>query len=775
MTARAEISFDDLPTWMRPRRRLPDLGILVALAFAAIIALPLLVRSSVPPYSAVPLHALRAAETARLLQEGILYPRWASNFHFTYGAPVLNYLPPLPHTLAALHQIITEATPTQSVKTSMLIGWAAAAVGMYAFGRGRFGVRGGVLAAISYLMSAPLAFTLPYQLGEAPYLLALGLLPCAAAAIDALWRAGNRQAFGLALLLCVAFCLCDSRVTLFGGAVLGFAALSGRIYAPAQVRLQRALYLVALVALTALLSAFYWLPALSEREAVRWLSAGAPPYAAPIPLNESLLGTPHYDLSAQNPPVLRSVGLGTVLAACLGLAIGKERRQVGVFVGLGAALVALSTPAFGRLWQAQDSFLPILPYHAVLVSAFCWAAAAGGAGQGCGRGLGGAIRLGGLAVVPLVPMCAAFFPPAWAEYSSGVPFTAFESELLGYHAASLREGVLLPAAVSELPRPLPSLIENLRLGRPADRVNRATLGSGGQISPIAEGGLTWRYVINTLESNLVEFFFHAGPSWRAYLQGKSVPLSTSPSGFIQLALPPINAELILSVEETPASQWAWALTGTGVLSALFLLRRLPKAQSGSEKAALRLERPEQFALIGVVVLAQALALVIRWQPNLILPRSQRGSVLGEMTPLPRFSQAGIDSLGYHLPGQTVQRGELLSLTFYWQAARPLLELNQSEVRLIDVETGEIVARSGRRHVGGVPTLAWQLTGYIRDDLQLSIPLSLRPGSYLLKVGLGVCSQPLPLPCEGLRIADAYDSQGRVERDGIVIPQIIRVE
>jgi hypothetical protein len=776
VTVSAAISPDDLPAWMRPRRRLPDLAVLLALALVGIIALPLLVRKGVPPYSALPLHALRATETASLLREGVFYPRWASGFHFTYGAPVLNYLPPLPHMLAALHQIATEATPTQSAKIVMLMGWIAAALGMYAFGRGRFGVRGGIIAAFSYVMSAPLAFTLPYQLGEVPYVLALGLLPCAAAALDELWRKGDRRTFGLALAVCVAFVLCDARLTLFGGVVLGFVALSGRVYAPREVRLRRAFLFVALIILTAILTAFYWLPALLEREAVHWLSASAPPHALPIPLTESLFSVPYYDLSAQNPPVLRGVGLGVVIAACLALWRSKQHRQhVGVFFGLGIALIAISTPAFERLWQAQDSFLPILPYHAVLAATFCLAVAAGGIDMSESQGIRAALQTGALALVPFVPMIGAFFPPAWVERETDTPFAAFEGELLGYHAASLREGVLLPASVSDLSRPLPNLVDNLRLGRPIERVNRATLSGGGQISPLAEGGLTWRYVVNTLESNAVEFFFHNGLWWRAQLQNEPLPLETSPNGFLQVKLPPINAELVLSIEETPVSTWSWALTGLGALSAIALIRRLPKVQSGASGAMPQLKRAEQIALIGVMALVTGAALIVRWQPDLLLPRSGRGNVLGEMTPLPRFSQAGIDLLGYHLPHQTVQRGAALSVTLYWQAARPLVENNQSEVRLINVETGEVVARKSNRHIGGVPTLTWQLSGYIRDDLRLVIPPSLPQGSYLLKVALGVCNLPSPLPCEALRAVDAYDGQGRPERDGIIIPQIIRVE
>lgn len=777
------ISPDDLPLWMRPRRRLPDFGALMALAFVSLIAVPLIFRSGVPPHSAAPLHALRAAESAQLMRQGILYARWASGFHFTYGAPVLNYLPPLPHTLAALHQLITDAVPTDSVKVVIIAAWTAAALGMYVFGRGRFGVRGGVLAAITYLFSAPLAFSLPYQLGEVPYLLALGLLPCAAAALDALWRTPNRRAFVLALFFCAAFALCDARLTLFGGVVLCFVALSGRHSAPAESRRQAARMVMLLPLLLVAITAFYWLPALAERDAVRWLSAAPPPDAAPLSLIESLLSLPYHDLSAQNPPLFRGVGIGVLLMACIGLITAVRQRQaaqVGVFAALAAALLSLATPAFAPLWQAERAFLPILPYHALLAATFCLATSAGGAGLSAVQGWRAALRLGVLALLPILTMLGAFFPPLWAESNTNTPFASLEGELSGYHAASLRDGVLLPATVTDLPRPLPNLIENLQVGRPVDRVNRATLGGRGQISPLDEGGLTWRYVVNTLESSLIEFFVHSGLGWHARLQNEPLPLGVSPNGFMQVALPATNAELTFTMGGTPARDWAWVVTALGLVSALTVLWWLPKAEMAKAEITkaphtAHLTRLEQGILLAVLLLAQSAAFIVRAEPWLILPRSGRGEVLGEMTPLPRFSQAGIDLIGYHLPRHVLRRGERLDLTLYWQAARPLLENDQSEMRLIDVQTGEIVASGANRHIGGVPTLFWRLSGYLRDDLSLTVPSDVPAGSYLLKVVLGACTAPLPLPCDSLRAVDAYNALGRLERGGIVIPHIIRLE
>src|SRR5689334_15912157 len=112
----ATIRPEDLPAWMRPPSRVIDRGWLIVLGFCALLLLPLLIRSGLPETSSADLYAYRSLEVKRLLQSGTLYSRWSPDFNYTFGSPVFNYLAPLPHYLAGIHEDVTEADPITSIR-----------------------------------------------------------------------------------------------------------------------------------------------------------------------------------------------------------------------------------------------------------------------------------------------------------------------------------------------------------------------------------------------------------------------------------------------------------------------------------------------------------------------------------------------------------------------------------------------------------------------------------------------------------------------------------
>ena len=55
----------------------------------------------------------------------------------------------------------------------------------------------------------------------------------------------------------------------------------------------------------------------------------------------------------------------------------------------GLVFLALSTPVFSGLWAAPSEFQALVPYHALLIAVFCFAAVsaqAGGWWTGCAPG-----------------------------------------------------------------------------------------------------------------------------------------------------------------------------------------------------------------------------------------------------------------------------------------------------------------------------------------------------------------------------------------------------
>src|SRR5688572_12640814 len=78
-------------------------GILIALLLLSILAAwPLITYGPPLQMEAItdgPNHLYRAALLARHIQHGDFYPRWFSDLHYGFGAPVLNYYAPLSYYL----------------------------------------------------------------------------------------------------------------------------------------------------------------------------------------------------------------------------------------------------------------------------------------------------------------------------------------------------------------------------------------------------------------------------------------------------------------------------------------------------------------------------------------------------------------------------------------------------------------------------------------------------------------------------------------------------
>jgi 4-amino-4-deoxy-L-arabinose transferase-like glycosyltransferase len=115
-----------------------------------------------------------------------------------------------------------------------------------------------------------------------------------------------------------------------------------------------------------------------------------------------------------------------------------------------------------------------------------------------------------------------------------------------------------------------------------------------------------------------------------------------------------------------------------------------------------------------------------------LPRAADVAVSG--TPVDDFG--GEISLVGHSPiPEKIVAGEILPLTFMWQAQAEISSEYKVFVHLLDGE-GRIVAQRDSAPVGGwLPTTSWQVGGSIRDNHGLLIPGSVVAGEYRLMAGL----------------------------------------
>jgi len=92
-------------------------------------------------------------------------------------------------------------------------------------------------------------------------------------------------------------------------------------------------------------------------------------------------------------------------------------------------------------------------------------------------------------------------------------------------------------------------------------------------------------------------------------------------------------------------------------------------------------------------------------------------------------------LGYDLSAETIQAGDAISLTLYWQALRPM-ELSYHVFNHLAAPSGEALAqKDGVPRDGAYPTNLWQPGELVIDCYRIPVDPGTLPGVYPLQVGM----------------------------------------
>ncbi|MBX3081484.1 MAG: hypothetical protein KF716_07585 [Anaerolineae bacterium] len=779
MSTPKPIPFDELPLWMRPRQRVIDWGLFLVLTFGLITAWPLVARAGLPRENQAIVYAYRSYEVAQIVQSGVLFSRWSPDFVYAYGSPLFNFLAPLPHYLPGYHQALTDVTAITSVKLFMVLSILAGGAGMYAFSRRRWGTLAGITAALLYITSPPLLYTLPYITGDLGLLMALGLLPWALWALDQVQIATQGRWTALAVGVLAAYALTDMRIVVVSIPVVLWTIYSSTIASPTRRR-----YALAALVTVVLLTSFFWLPALMERDSIRWVSVRLDPLAGSITLTEAFSPLVGYEPNVLNPLPPRGIGFIAWIMGLVGILITATARRRYSSEVVGFALIGLfalvaATPLTANLFPDPHGFLPLLPYHVLMMALVCFCL--------LGAQIGGWLemlrrttlhwRIAGLIGVCALTLLAALpgvVPPTWANTGTFVDTVdMLQDELPGYHMATLREGILLPSSVRELPGPSPSLIPDIE-AHTFRRALRQGLSAETRLDPLEQGTTQSIYTLVSERAGRADFYMFNWLGWTADLDGSPLEVETSTQGLLRVSLPVARegGNVTIKLGGTPARDAGWALTFVGV-AMLFLLMRWQRRLRRRTLARIIVPSPQRadlITLIGIIVGWGVLTAVMQANPSLISTNQTERDIL----PLRRFWQGGIDLLGFRLTTAQVQPGGTIPVTVYWQASRPIVATYQSEIFLSD-STGERLIVDAHRNVGYVPTLHWDVAHIVRDDFTLHIPEGFPAGDYLLRVRLTVCNIPQMQPCfDDAPDLVATDEQGRSEIGSVPIPVLIRV-
>lgn len=91
--------------------------------------------------------------------------------------------------------------------------------------------------------------------------------------------------------------------------------------------------------------------------------------------------------------------------------------------------------------------------------------------------------------------------------------------------------------------------------------------------------------------------------------------------------------------------------------------------------------------------------------------------------------------GYRLSAETVQPGESLTVSLFWQARQSVANNYVVFVHVV-ADTGQPVAQSDSLpRAGAYPTSWWLPDLTIEDSHQITLPAEVSPGRYSLVVGL----------------------------------------
>lgn len=796
MTAAAAASTST--TAARPRLRL-DFGLVAVIALSLLALWPLAVQPGVPRGEDILYHVYRAAEMDRAWARGVLWPRWAESFYLGYGSPLFHYYASGTYVATSLLARLFGLNTVDSARTLIALCLVGGGVGMYLWLRTRAGLLAGVVAAVCYVYSPYFVFTEPYGRGALPELLALALLPFVLWRYDRLLGGGGAGALALAALSSAALILTHNLTAVVGTALLAswiawecLAPLIPRLSPPFLVEggpggeVRRSAGRAALALFWGvLLTAFFWLPVLAERDAVRLENLTAVAQLDYrnffISLPELVMFSPRVDAGALNGLENRyNLGAAQWVLALIGLAAALRWRSAGqrafaLFLALAAlALIALMLPQAEPLWAAVPPLAYLqFPWRLLGPAGVLLAALAGFnalwlAWQPA--------RAGALATALMVALTVLLALPTL--YVDEWDFPTLDTSVAAYHAAELdgrQRGTTfsneyLPRTVVVEPGPTQRLLDDYADGFPVDHAHREALPPGTTVTLLDSGPQRHRWRVSAPTPFAFEALIYYFPGWAAEINGQPVPVRPSePHGLIVFDVPAGDHDVTLYLGATPPRTLGAliSLLAAGAvlaLGALAALKPHPKSLStgeGLHPHASTSRSPEERGRGGEVETElegetwHKIGIAAGWALALaLLLALMREGVMWEHSPPGEARLAErqtyyllgdrIRLIGYDLNATRFRPGDTLALTVYWYAAVPPQHGYASFVHVS--QGGPPLAQADKLNPAGLPTLTWTPDGFVQDSYRIVLPADMPPGDYTLIVGLYTCDMRPPGDC-----------------------------
>ena len=753
----------ELPDWMRQAQRGVDWGVLITIGLSLILAWPLLLGNGLPRSNHMEAYLFQASDMVTAIEEGWLYPRWSPHAQAGFGAPASSFYPPaVPYTTALINILLVNDLPT-AMAYLLIAGFVIAGCGTYVLVTQHAGAKAGILAAMLYLFNPYIGITLPHIIGDPAQSLAAAVLPALLWSFNRLIYANRQLDWAITTIFFAALILTDPRY-FFAGLLLStaFSLFESRGLASRRNIMFRGL---SAAVIGALLTSFYWLPALLEQAYITWQTTSKVGPVITLNLTDLLQPAEYIDPLILNPLPQMSLGAAIIVMVLASLGAILYRREIntqGFFI-LAGLLLLISTLIFfpGESWLLSPVLLCLAIGGSYIIGI-----------SPNDTDLQRMIFGSSVIFLGITSLPAWFSQYRGADLGLYTPEAQVRYEQQGFGVAVLPPDAALPSAL-----PLDYEINRDLINQYAQgEINRfgQELFARNQASLLSSSSQTLRFALRSRELSTATILIAYFPGWQASLNGRSIPLREDPeTGLIIIDLPADSrGELEISFGTSLVRQNAWVLSFTALaLLIAYTARRwrLQNRRYYDTSQLLNISDSRFLLLIIGCIAAITAASNLRILPLALRP--DPGQSLSDVTALAFRTETGLEMLAYQIDNTQVNAGSPLRIDLYWQSLQFLPDNLQSSVQMRNAETGLILASSQTRHIGYYPTRRWPRGATVLDRHILLPDGDIPPGRYIIEVELLRCGAL----CDDRIRLQFFNREGQSAGSLLTLPQIISIQ
>lgn len=732
------------------RRIKMNLLTMAALVALLLIALQPFFRADMIQTDDGLLHLYRSVALDHSLNvDGALYPRYSSGLVYGYGAALFNYFPPSSYYPTVLfHRLGLAFVPAWLM--TMAAYTLLAGLGAYLLGKQWANRAGGLVTAVAYVYSPYFLFDTVTR-GTSSETAALALLPFVLWAFTRLSR--HQRPFDLLLAAgsYALFIVQHNIIALHGTLFIMCYALLLVLLSTHRIRSFVLLLIAGIIAFG--LSAFFWLPALGETDAVKINAVAENLNFIDVtrslrPLADNVALPQTADPTRLN--TVQPVGLGLLQLGLLmtGLLLSwRDTRQGRKYLSVFLLLVVLfsiflNTPASAIVWDT----VPLIGY-----SQFAWrilgipslalALAAGIA----------TVQIAGLLrrrwhqgmVYSVTVMALMIYAIPWTyspsisvEVDSVRDAQAFERDTQNLTISSYSE--YLPVWNETPPEP-ESMTARFEAG---DVVPRLQDNADIEVFDETWQGTSAQLSFRAAEPTRLVFDWLYMPGWEAHFidEAAAVSLTVRPydaEGFVSVEVPAGEHTLVIEKTETDLQQLSWIIAAVSaglLLMGLVIVSRFVRAATLEEPAAYQTVPIVVMGVAGVLLLGIKVSVIDGTDNRLHMPRFDGQQIAG----VENATQADFGDL-FRLLGisqpESVKSGDMAQIQAFWTVQGQGVPSDYSSIVSLVDDRGHVVADVENFMPGNLATRHWRAGFYVVDTLTLQIPADTPPNDYTLRLGL----------------------------------------